>query len=303
MNPPLLTVAICTRNPRRDYLQRVLAAIAAQTLPPDRFELLLVDSASVPPLELGLLPPPGLATRVIRLEISGVLRARIAAIHAARAPLLVYLDDDNVPAPDFLERGLALGHSRPDLGCWGPGIITPECESPPDPGVAENLNRMACCNFPTDRWSNTLDVVPPGAGLFLRTELARAYAAMVLGDARRGLVGESADHFFRGDDTDIVFHIVKAGHAAGQFRALQLTHLMPKGRLTTAYIVKLAKAAAGSAMVINQLWGVPPRRESRLDRLVYGLKSLRFRGLDRRIARAHREGEAEARLLLAGLPK
>jgi len=63
----------------------------------------------------------------------------------------------------------------------------------------------------------------------------------------------------------------------------------------------LAKVAAGSAMVINYLWGTPPRRESRLDRIVYHLKALRFRGLTRRIASAHRAGEAEARQLIASL--
>lgn len=296
-----LTVAICTRNPRRDYLDRVLAALAAQTLPAAAWELLLIDSASDVPLTDEAPTRAGLACRIVRLEISGLLRARFAAIAVASAPVLLFLDDDNVPAPDFLLQGLGLSVRWPMLGCWGPAVIAPECECPPGPQVADHFGRMACCDFPADRWSNTLDVVPPGAGLFLRSDVARGYAAFAEHDPRRQLVGETADRFFRGDDTDLVFYVVKQGRGAGQFRALQLTHLMPRGRLTGDYIVKLAKAAAGSAIFINQLWGVPPPRESRLDRLVYRLKSLRFRGLDRRIARAHREGEAEARALVARL--
>jgi len=293
-----LTVAICTRNPRRDYLDRVLRALALQTLAPGHWELLLVDSASDIPLTAEPALAAGLACRVVRLEISGLLRARFAAIAAASAPVILFLDDDNVPAPEFLARGLQLGADWPMLGCWGPARILPECETPPGPHIAENLGRMACCDHPADRWSNTLDVVPPGAGLFVRTDAARRYAAFAEHDPRRQLVGETADRFFRGDDTDLVFYLVKHGHGAAQFRALELIHLMSARRLTEDYVVMLAKVAAGSAVVINRLWGVPPRRETRLEWLVYQLKSLRFSGLDRRIARAHREGESEARSLL-----
>ncbi|MBC7368052.1 MAG: glycosyltransferase family 2 protein [Undibacterium sp.] len=296
-----LSVAICTRNPRRDYLDRVLAALARQTLPRGDWELLLIDSASDQPLPSRLPQAHSLDCRIVRLEISGLLRARFAAIAAASAPVLLFLDDDNVPAPDFLARGPGLAAAWPMLGCWGPADIAAVCESPPGATIPPHFGRMACCDFPADRWSNTLDVVPPGAGLFLRLECARAYAAFAEHDPRRQLVGETADRFFRGDDTDLVFHIIKSGRGAAQFRELHLEHLLPNRRLTGDYVVMLAKVAAGSAIVINYLWGVSPRRESRLDWLVYQLKALRFRGLNRRIARAHREGEAEARALIGGL--
>ena len=41
-----VSVAICTHNPRRDYLRRALAALEAQTLARDRWELVMVDNAS-----------------------------------------------------------------------------------------------------------------------------------------------------------------------------------------------------------------------------------------------------------------
>jgi glycosyltransferase involved in cell wall biosynthesis len=296
-----LSVAICTRNPRPDYLDRVLHALSRQTLPHDQWELLLIDSASEPRLTAIAAARLGLSCTVIRLDISGIQRARLAAIAAANAPVLLFLDDDNVPAPDFLAQGLSLAAHWPMLGCWGPAVIAPECEETPGPQIAAQLGRMACCDFASDRWSNTLDVVPPTAGLFIRLECARAYAAFAVRDARRQLLGSNADRFFRGEDTDLVFHIVHNGRGAGQFRSLRLLHLMPAQRLTADYVVQLAKVAAGSALMVNHLWGVSPRRESRLDHLVYRLKSFRFRGLDRRIAEAHRAGEAEARALIASV--
>jgi len=296
-----LSVAICTRDPRRDHLERVLSALANQTFPHEEWELLLVDSASSPPLTAACAGKLGLSCKIVRLDVSGIQRARLAAIAAARAPLLLFLDDDNVPEPDYLAQGIALAAQWPMLGCWGPAVIAAECETTPDPHISAQLGRMACCDFPTDRWSNTLEVVPPTAGLFLRIECARAYAAFAACDPRRQLLGSTAERLFRGEDTDLVFHLVHGGSGAGQFRRLSLVHLMPNRRLTADYIVQLAHAAASSALLVNHLWGVAPRRESRVDRLVYHLKSCRFRGLDRRIARAHRAGEAEALSLVESL--
>jgi glycosyltransferase involved in cell wall biosynthesis len=43
---PHLSVIICTHNPRKDYLERVLKALQEQTLPSESWELLLIDNAS-----------------------------------------------------------------------------------------------------------------------------------------------------------------------------------------------------------------------------------------------------------------
>jgi len=52
MNRPTLelTVAVCTHNPRAAFLARTLAALRAQTLASERWELLLIDNASSPPV-------------------------------------------------------------------------------------------------------------------------------------------------------------------------------------------------------------------------------------------------------------
>ena len=44
-----LSVIICTFNPRVDYLERALAALRAQTVPANRWELIAVDNNSSAP--------------------------------------------------------------------------------------------------------------------------------------------------------------------------------------------------------------------------------------------------------------
>lgn len=46
----MLSVILCTHNPRPDYIQRVVAALRAQTLGVDQWELLVVDNASTVPV-------------------------------------------------------------------------------------------------------------------------------------------------------------------------------------------------------------------------------------------------------------
>ena len=45
-----ISVIICTRKPREDYLRRVLAALRTQSLPQNQWELLLVSVAADGPL-------------------------------------------------------------------------------------------------------------------------------------------------------------------------------------------------------------------------------------------------------------
>ena len=47
---PLLSVVLCTYNPRADYLQRCVHGLKAQTLPRERWEFIVVDNNSQPPL-------------------------------------------------------------------------------------------------------------------------------------------------------------------------------------------------------------------------------------------------------------
>ena len=50
MTAPDVSVILCTRDPRRDLLDWTLASLASQDLAAERFELIVVDNDSRPPL-------------------------------------------------------------------------------------------------------------------------------------------------------------------------------------------------------------------------------------------------------------
>jgi glycosyltransferase involved in cell wall biosynthesis len=125
-----LTVCICTHN-RPRYVRDCLDGLGRQTISRDRFAILIVDSASSPG------PANELATlaarhdaRLIRLDRPGVSLARNAGAWAARTCFIAYIDDDAIPAPDWLDAiltAIAKPGRRPAL--IG-GRILPKWEAP-----------------------------------------------------------------------------------------------------------------------------------------------------------------------------
>lgn len=103
---PDISVIIPTHG-RADRLGVLLRALAAQTLAPDRFEVLVgFDGADAEAEDAArrAWPPERRGALVLRaLERRGQASVRNALIKEARSPLLVFLNDDMVPAPDLLE--------------------------------------------------------------------------------------------------------------------------------------------------------------------------------------------------------
>ncbi|HEX8297148.1 MAG TPA: glycosyltransferase family A protein, partial [Chthoniobacteraceae bacterium] len=105
---PELTVILCTHNPRADYLEQTLAALRAQTLATEGWELLLVDNASTHAVadRCDLTWHPN--ARAIREDRLGLTMARTCGFRAAQTDVLVLVDDDNLLAPNYLTNALNL---------------------------------------------------------------------------------------------------------------------------------------------------------------------------------------------------
>lgn len=101
-----VSVVVATYN-RATLLQRLLDDLAAQTLPKDDFELVLVDDGSKVPVREHVLGKP-LPYRLVLVEQEnqGQARARHAGIEKAQGDLVVIVDDDMALPPDFLQRHL-----------------------------------------------------------------------------------------------------------------------------------------------------------------------------------------------------
>jgi GT2 family glycosyltransferase len=105
------SVIIPTKNRPFDVI-RCLRALATQQTD-RRYELIVVDDGSMPPLQLAELELPP-AARIISSGGVGPAGARNQGLSAARAPFILFTDDDTAPSPRWVESACAFLEAHPD---------------------------------------------------------------------------------------------------------------------------------------------------------------------------------------------
>ena len=115
---PEASVIICAHNPRKDYFRRAVEGLHQQSLSAEKWEFLLIDNASDVPLaslwDISWHPN----ARHIREEQLGLAVARRRGMREAVADLLIFVDDDNVLASDYLYKAVTIKDEWPFLGVW-----------------------------------------------------------------------------------------------------------------------------------------------------------------------------------------
>lgn len=130
---PLISVIIPVFDDR-EGLRACLQALARQTLPAERFEVLVVDNGSrTSPADLVESHP---FARLVEEPTPGSYAARNRGLVAARGRLLAFTDADCEPAPSWLEAGACLLESHA-----GPVVVAGRVEvvphDPARPTLAE----------------------------------------------------------------------------------------------------------------------------------------------------------------------
>jgi len=237
-----LSVIICTHNPGASSLQRVLDALKKQTLAGNRWELLLIDNVSENKLsEIWDLSwqPNG---RHVREDEIGLTPARLRGIKESTGELLVFIDDDNVLAPDFLERACAIADRCPHLGVFGTGRLEPEFETPPPPELVPKLSMLALRTVSAEQWSNNpkdASCYPWGAGLCATRQAAIRFDQLVRQLNIQKILGRRGQKLFCGEDDLFSWAAAADGQGFGIFPELQITHLISSGRLKQNYFLRL----------------------------------------------------------------
>jgi glycosyltransferase involved in cell wall biosynthesis len=293
-----ISVIICTHNPRPDYLQRTLAALKLQTLPLERWEFLLVDNASQPPVaqqyDLAWHPHG----RHISETTLGLTPARLRGIAESRAQWLVFVDDDNLLAPDYLARVLAIAASHPRLAVFGAGKLRPEFEISPPPELKNLLSLLALRDVDAPRWgSNPKDAanLPCGAGLCARRETAAQFARLVEQLKTGVVLGRKGGELFSHEDDLFSWAAAGAGMDFGVFPELQITHLISAGRLTRAYFLRLIYYHTFSHWILHYLLaGDMPGRAGLLRRVRLVPHALRRGIFSARCQSRYAQGEDRA---------
>ncbi|MBC1262543.1 glycosyltransferase [Synechococcus sp. BSF8S] len=108
---PLITAIVTTYN-RPKLCTKAILSLACQTLAQDDYEIIVVDDGSNPETHqlLGLLKPV-VDFKYVFQPNSGLASAKNHGLFHASAPIVLFLDDDDLSSPNLLEQHL-IAHAR-----------------------------------------------------------------------------------------------------------------------------------------------------------------------------------------------
>ena len=294
---PKVSVITCTHNPRRDYLDLVIDGLRAQTADLCNWEYLVIDNASDPDrrpsVDLSWHPH----TRIVREEKLGLTAARLRGIVESQGTILVFVDDDNVLAPDYLDHVIQIADHKPFIGAWS-GQCLPQFEKAPPEWTRRYWGNLVIREFANDVWSNLprLDLTMPcGAGLCVRRVVANRYVHLHESGQRKFQFDRTGNSLLSGGDNDLAACACDVGLGVGLFHSLKLTHLIPSERLSVDYLSRLAEGIQFSSILLDAAREGAPPPASLSGWMADQLRLIRLRGPHRTIRKAVYRGRSRAR--------
>jgi glycosyltransferase involved in cell wall biosynthesis len=158
-NLPEISVVISTYN-RCRLLPAVLDRILSQDASGIRYEVIVVDNNSednTRDVVTSIVTRGEQTLRYIFEGTQGVSHARNSGIQNARAPIVAFLDDDVVPADDWIKRIKSTFEDHPEVSCLGGRVLPSWEKDPPQWLTAEHWAPIALQDYGNAPFTIDLD--------------------------------------------------------------------------------------------------------------------------------------------------
>jgi glycosyltransferase involved in cell wall biosynthesis len=187
----------------------------------------------------------------------GAAFARKCAIQESQAPLIGFIDDDNIPCENWVASAYSFALKYPKAGAFGSQIHANWETQPPI-----NFHRIAPFLAITERGNSPLlyhphkKVLPPAAGLVIRRQvwLESIPNKCILG-------GRTNVNMLTGEDLEVLAHIQNSGWEIWYNPEMEIYHQIPHWRLTKEYLIPFFRGIGHSRFVIRMLgvksWQTP----------------------------------------------
>lgn len=237
------TVAIRTYN-GETRLPALLDSLKVQkNLEAIRWEVVIVDNNSQDQTAQVIQSyerdwPEGFPLRYFFEPRQGAAIARKRALEESQGEWVGFLDDDNIPASDWVYTAYQFGQTHAKVGAYG-GRIHADFEIPPP----KNFHRIALylaivdhgdAAFCYDRHPQRL--LPPGASIVIKRS---AWLESVPKTLR--LLGPTAQNLkSKGEDIELFSYLQQGGWEIWYNPAMQCFHKIPAWRLERNYLLSMA---------------------------------------------------------------
>jgi hypothetical protein len=257
-----LDVCICTHNPRPEIWAIVLQALARQTLDKSLFHVWVIDNCSTPAMTLADLAPltaVGIGVSLVLEPRLGNVYARSCAVTATQSELLLFVDDDNELADDYLATAYALARAHPEIGCMGgklllpPTLTCPPWLEPLLPYIAVIDRGEAVIANCADHWGPW---EPPTAGALVRRPVLNQYLKQIEEIPETGQLGrKGSGQLLSGEDSLMMRGAFALGLQCAYQPSLKLYHHISPHRFQARYLWRLMYGYGRSFIILETLLG------------------------------------------------
>ena len=233
----MLSVILCTYN-RDKYIYNVLKSLAENTLPPDRYEIVLVDNNCTDntrgECDRFVKDFPDVTFRYFVETNQGLSHARNRGIRESKGDILVYVDDDALVNKEYLQTYADFFAQQPEIEAAG-GPIIPQYETE-EPDWMSHFTKALITGYKYlgDKAKEFPKNDYPGGG-------NAAYRASVF--EKVGLfnveLGRKGDSLVGAEEKDIFDKMTTLGMRFYYLPTAILYHLIPEKKLGKDYFDRL----------------------------------------------------------------
>lgn len=255
------SIIICTYNPSLNILDRLFNSVNLLDTTGFSTEVIVIDNNSTPPLIeqpvvqafISLKPN----RKIIREPEPGLTAARRAGILHAAYDWLIFFDDDNEPASNYLLKAAEAIRQYPQTAAWGAAVVEVEYIGAVTPWLLEEKALFQQRNNPGTHISNQQhwqECYPYGTGLIIQKKIALLYEQRV-SEKRYTLTDRKGKSLSSGGDVQLVLTAIEQGFYAGIIGDLKIKHLINTSKASLMYLQKLQYGTASAYVkAFNQVF-------------------------------------------------
>ena len=275
-----ISVCICSLNPDPIIFQLLAKGLSLQTLNQKKWEIIIIDNGSKEPIEnrfssIFTWQP---ATRWVNEPIRGFANVRRRAILEAHGEIIVWVDDDCILSPEYLNQVIQLFMENPEVG-----IFTGSIAFSSQPGA----NYFSRCIYEQSAFGSIYSgmyktkenkrftlATRGGAGMAMKKEIGLAYLSNF--DVYRKLsnlltLRKLPSLCF--EDLDFDMTAIRMGYKLGRNGNLQLTHLARQDDMKILKLTTRSYKMGFNHELFELRWGWHNLSKNKLIDIIIFIKS------------------------------
>jgi glycosyltransferase involved in cell wall biosynthesis len=224
------SVVVCSHN-RADSLAETLAALKSQVTKNILWEIIVVDNNSTDHTKSTVESAKSDTVSIVYAfePNQGLSYARNTGISLAKGDIIIFTDDDVLPASNWIQTTIDNMEETNCAACGG--YIEPIWQSPPPDWLTEKFHGFLAIKMDESGPKAITDVnnTPYGANMAFRKEIFLTYG---LFDVNRGRKG---NNLASGEDGVMFEKIIQAGESVMYFPSVRVKHKVESFRLKKSY--------------------------------------------------------------------